>query len=417
MPSALLANMRARWDEISAQMSVITDAAARENRDLNDVERANFEALQVQLTEVTPRIQQLVDVDQSIDATAQLFAGITGEGRGELARQEAPSALSVYRSAGEYLYDLVLSRGWSGSPDPDARSRIQRAVANVTTSEITAVVPEPVIGDVWSVVDAARRLVGTFTQRQITSPLMFRPKVFQHTQVGLQGTAGVVGSSLHATNDEKKELVSRAFKLSRINIEPKAVGGAVDVSLWAEMFSPGLLDIIVSDLAEQYAIMSEAVAGTELNRAGTASGITALTTVDAQTFNTALYAAAAKVYSLTGRLPDYVAMSPDVWAQLGGIVDASKRPLMPALAPQNAPGQMNATSFAGSPNGLRQVVTNGLPAKSLIVYVGSGFEFFERRIGVLQVIEPELVGRLVSYSGLVTAIAMDDGAAVKIPLP
>lgn len=416
MPSALLNNMRARWDEISAQMSQITDTAARENRDLNDVERANFGALQTQLDEVTPRIEQLVGVDQSLDATAAMFASISGDGRGDLHRQEAPNALAEYHSPGEYLYDVL--RGWGPNGDPDARARITRAVLDVTTSDVWAAVPEPVIGELWSNVDAQRPLVATFVQRNITAPLMFRPKVSQHTQVGVQGTAGVIGNRLNATNDEKKELLSRPLKLARIDIEPTALGGVVDVSLWAEMFSPNLLDIIVSDLADQYAIQTEAVAGAELNRAADLSPLTpALTAFDPETFNKALYTVAASIYGKVGRMPDRIAVSPDVWARVGALVDTTKRPVLPALNPVNALGSMSPDSMTGSPGGFRLVVSNGLAAGTMIVYVSRAFEFFERRIGVLQVVEPERVGRLVSYSGLVTAIAMDDGAAATVVLP
>ena len=40
------------------------------------------------------------------------------------------------------------------------------------------------------------------------------------------------------------------LRLVRVDIEPVAMGGVVDVSLWAEMLSPGTLDMIVSDLAD-----------------------------------------------------------------------------------------------------------------------------------------------------------------------
>lgn len=428
MPSALLANLRTQWDQTTAAMTAITERAAADNRDMNDVERANFEALRAQQTELQPRIEQLVEVDRSQDATAALFASITNDGRTELERATAPAVVSNYQTPGDYLYDVF--RAFGPGADLAARQRITQAayvqrtvingatVADLTIDDLLGVVPEPIVGPVWTNIDVRRPIVATLVQRAIVAPLMFRPKVTQHTQVGPQGTAGKLGSlkNTGATVDEKKPFVSREMKLARIDIEPIALGGVVDVSLWAEMFSPGVLDMIVSDLAMEYAIQTEAYAAAELVRAGTASATTG-GAITAANLNQFIYEAAAKVYTLTGQMPTHIAMSVDVWATLGGLVDSANRPLFPPLGPMNAPGTSTADSFAGSVDGIRRVVSPGLPPKTLIVYSANDIEVFERRLGVLQAIEPERAGRVVSYSGLFTTVAMDNGAAVKIPIP
>src|SRR5262245_30114369 len=112
MPSALLANLRQQWDQSTAQIQAITDRAAAENRDMNDVERANFDALRAQQSDLQPRIEQLVEVERSHDATAGLFASITTEGRQELERRTAPAVVAAnYRTAGDYLYDVFRAFG------------------------------------------------------------------------------------------------------------------------------------------------------------------------------------------------------------------------------------------------------------------------------------------------------------------
>jgi hypothetical protein len=394
---------------------------------MNDVERANFGALQASLDEMKPRIEQLVTVERSLDTTAELFGSVSDQGRQTLARTEAPARAGNYATAGAYLYDVM--RAFGPGADLAARQRVQAAalinrtsingatVADLTLDDVLGIVPEPIIGPIWSNVDAIRPVVGTLVQRSLTAPLMFRPKVTQHTQVGPQGTAGKLGSSkvTGATVDEKKAFVSREMKLARVDIEPIALGGVVDVSLWAEMLSPGLLDIIVSDLADEYAIQSESLACAEVLRAGVASKI-AEVTLGSDTINGAIYAAAAKVYKGTGRMPTHVGMSVDVWAEIGGLVDGDKRPLFPALGAMNASGQSTADSFRGMVDGLPRVVSPGFADGTLVVYAANSIEVFERRLGVLQAIEPERAGRVVSYSGLFTSVAMDDLAAVQIPL-
>lgn len=424
----LLNNLRAQWDNTTAQMTAITERAASENRDLNTVERANFDALRASTTELQPRIADLVEVERAQDTTAELFASVTNTGRQELERAQAPESLSRYHTAGDYLYDVF--RAYGPGSDLEARQRIQRAalvqrtvingatVADVTLDDLIGIVPEPIVGEVWSNVDAVRPVTNTLLQRALTAPLMFRPKVVQHTQVGVQGTAGNVGNSktTGASVDEKKAFLSRDMKLARIDIEPNALGGVVDVSLWAEMLSPSTLDMIVSDLAEQYAIATESISCAEVLRAATASKI-AITAITAANVNTAIFTAAAKVYSLTGRMPTHLGLSVDMWAKIGGLVDSTNRPLYAPIGAMNQSGTTsNATTLSGGNNqGLTQIVSPGFPANTMIVYAAGSIETFERRLGVLQAVEPERAGRVVSYSGLFTAVAMDDGAAVQIP--
>lgn len=427
MPSALLANLRTQWDQSTAQITAITERAAAENRDMNDVERANFDALRTQQQDLQPRIEQLVDVERSHDATAGLFASISHEGRTELERATAPATIAQYHSPGEYLYDVFRSFGQGA--DLDARQRITRAayvqrttvngatVADVTIDDLLGIVPEPIIGPVWSSIDAERRLISVLTQRTIVAPLMFRPKVTQHTQVGPQGVAGKLGSlkTTGAAVDEKKPFVSRDLKLARIDIEPIALGGVVDVSLWAEMMSPGVLDMIVSDLAAEYAIQTEALAAAEVVRAAAVNPVPAApAAITAQDLNKWLYQAAAMVYANSGKLPTHVGMSVDVWAEIGGLVDSTNRPLLPALGATNAMGTMSPDTFSTQNGGFRWIVSPGFPPNTLVVFAASGIETFERRLGVLQAIEPERAGRVVSYSGLFTSVAIDDGVAAKV---
>jgi trans-2,3-dihydro-3-hydroxyanthranilate isomerase len=63
-----------------------------------------------------------------------------------------------------------------------------------------------------------------------------------------------------------------------------------------------------------------------------------------------------------------------------------------------------------------QVVSTGLPAKSLVVGSSAAFEMWEVREGVLQVTEPRLNGVEVAVVGYVGAIDLSNGA-VQVPLP
>jgi hypothetical protein len=124
------------------------------------------------------------------------------------------------------------------------------------------------------------------------------------------------------------------------------------------------------------------------------------------------------VFAAVGSLPDHVAMSPDVWAILGGLADTAGRPIFPSLAPMNAPGRMAADTLHDGPvYGLTPVVSAGLPAKSLIVYSSQFLEAYEQVIGVLRVTEPRLVGVEVAWAALAAVVSLDATSAVQIPLP
>lgn len=442
--SQMLENLRAQWGECKAQIEGITERAAIENRGMNAAEQANFDALRGQIEDLTPRIEQMVEVERSFDTTSDLLSSVSTEGRTSLARSQGPAIASQYETPGDYLYDVF--RGFGPAADAQVREKLRSVslinrdattqingatVQNETLAEIASVVPHQYVGDIWSNVDARRPIAMSYVQRGITGPLMFRPKITQHTKVGPQGTgtpAGAAGkgklgmdnTGAVANNDEKAAFVSRKMTLGRLNIEPIAVGGVVDISLWAEMFSPSLLNTIISDLAEQYAIETESLAAAELVRAGATS---THTTVDltaataAVDFQKAVFEQAAAVYGATGRLPTHVAMGVGAWAALGGLGDTTNRPSFPTMGVQNSMASIGANTLDAGPfAGLQMLVSPALSANQAIVYASGGMELFERRLGVLQAIEPERAGRVVSYSGLCQAVAIDDGAASMIPV-
>ena len=97
-------------------------------------------------------------------------------------------------------------------------------------------------------------------------------------------------------------------------------------------------------------------------------------------------------------LPTHVAMSVDMWAKLGALVDTAGRPIFSVIAPQNTSGSMSADSFQQGPwNGLTPVVSPALPANSLIVYYAPAAEAWSQEIGTLSVVEPRLLGYEVAY--------------------
>src|SRR5207342_3106104 len=130
-----------------------------------------------------------------------------------------------------------------------------RAAAHQKTSDNLGVVPDPIIGDVVNFIDASRPLVNFLGPQNMTSATWYRPKVTQRTLVAAQGSAG-------AAADEKSELSSQKMPITRLTGTAVTYGGYVNVSRQDIDFSqPSMLDVVINDLASQYAVQTEAALG------------------------------------------------------------------------------------------------------------------------------------------------------------
>ena len=117
-----------------------------------------------------------------------------------------------------------------------------------------------------------------------TGPTFYRPQVTTHTAVAKQSA-------------EKAELVSQAMTVTKVTVKMDTYGGYVNVSRQLiDWGTPSAMDMIVNDLAAQYAILTEDVAGDAMVAGGTA-GPTLPATPTIENIATALWGAAALVYA------------------------------------------------------------------------------------------------------------------------
>jgi HK97 family phage major capsid protein len=314
------------------------------------------------------------------------------------AKPDQPTEVE-YRSAGEYTIDM-----WrAGLGNDDARKRLDlynRAAAHQTTADNPGLLPAPILGPVVNFIDAARPLVGQLGPRQLPTGSFSRPKITQHTAVAAQSA-------------EKAELTSQKMTIGKLTVTPVTLGGYVNVSRqdidWTQ---PSVMDIVISDLAAQYAILTEKTAVQAFYAGGTA-GPTIPATPDAAAVAGALWTAAASVYTATkgqGRL--IAAASPDVLGIIG--------PLFAPVNPTNAQSTgFSAADFGqgvmGNVAGITVVVTSGFAAaKSLMVLSTAAAEVYEDRIGSLQVVEPSVLGVQVAYAGYFADLIVDAGGIIKV---
>ena len=319
-------------------------------------------------------------------------------------RHEVDKGAVEYRSAGEYALDAYKS----ALGDREARERMEffhRAAAHQKTADNLGVIPDPIVGDVVSFIDAARPMVQAVGPQPLPSNSWHRPRVTQHTSVDVQGAAG-------AAADEKAELVSQKMTITRLTANAVTYGGYVNVSRQNIDFSNGqIMDIIIRDLAAQYAIQTEAALGTELD-ASTATAVGYGASPTADTVRGALWAAAADIYGVTkgqGRL--VLAVAPDRLETFG--------PLFPPIWGVTEDGEgLRAGNFGsggvGGISGIQTVMSAGLASGKAFLFSTAAVEVFEQRVGTLQVTEPSVMGVQVAYAGYFTPLTIDDGGIIEL---
>jgi len=90
--------------------------------------------------------------------------------------------------------------------------------------------------------------------------------------------------------------------------------------------------------------------------------------------------AAKNIYEQTFRFPTAVVVSPTQWSNMIGLVDSSNRPILTAVAPQNAAGSVSPSSIRGSILGIDLYVdpyVSGEADKSIIVLNRDTYRWYE----------------------------------------
>jgi hypothetical protein len=224
--------------------------------------------------------------------------------------------------------------------------------------------------------------------------------VTQHTTVALQSA-------------EKAELVSQKMTITKLNATASTYGGYVNVSRQdIDFTTPGIMDIVVSDLAAEYAIQTELAAANAFDAASVAGIAIPTGAATAAAIQTSLWDAASKIYTGTRGAGRVVAvMGPDMLPIIG--------PVFPPVTPFNAysPGLEAGnfgTGLVGQISGIPIYVSSGVGTLRMLVLSTAAAEVYEDRIGSLQVVEPSVLGVQVAYAGYFTPMVIESTAIVKV---
>jgi HK97 family phage major capsid protein len=319
-------------------------------------------------------------------------------------RHEVDNGAIEYRSAGAYVLDQYKA----AMNDRQAQERLEifnRAAAHQKTSDNAGLIPNPILGPVINFIDSARPLTSLLGVKDMPSQSWFRPLVTQGTSVAVQGSAG-------AAADEKAELVSQKMTITRLTATAVTYGGYVNVSRQDIDFSaPQIMDAIVNDLAARYAVQTEAALGTVLD-ASTSTNVGYGASPTAATIRTAIWSAAATVYTATAGVGKVVlALSPGRLPVFGPL-------FVPIVNVSQTGDGLSAGDFnqglVGTVAGVPTYMSAGLGTNKAFLLSTAAAEVYEQRVGTLQVTEPSVLGVQVAYAGYFTAIRIVDNGIIEL---
>lgn len=274
------------------------------------------------------------------------------------------------------------------------------AAGDIATTDTPGLLPVPVVGPVYDNINYLRPVVTAIGARAMplgSGKVFNRPEITTHTSVAQQST-------------ELTTLSSTTLVVSSNNVTRLTFGGTVLLSEqdidWTD---PDSVNIVLQDLAGQYADATDNYAADQLRSLSTNPGSWNGTAV---ALLADLYECARLIAANTNVLPTHLFVSPDVWAKIGGLVDDANRPLFPTVGPMNAASNSyNATTWNGNPLGMTMVVDKNFSDKTLIVGCAAGrfagFEIYENQRGVIAIDKPEVLGRQISFRGYFATLMID----------
>ena len=299
-----------------------------------------------------------------------------------------------YRTAGDYMWDLIHS-----NDDSEARTRIgkfhkraaehmgyDKAKTVATAGGFNGLVVAPVLGPVLDPSPQGRPLFTSLGGRQIPTLSFVRPRIVDPN----------FGTGIGVVANEKGEMPSKAWDILNETVTTVRYGGYINVSGVLEELISGSLDMIVSHMNTRVEALTEAAVVTEF--AKTLALVNVAAAPDSAALLKALGDASTLVLQNTKRMPSYVAMGPIGWGLLVGTADLAGRPILPPVGPSNALGTGGFDDYFPTIGGLRAVVTPAITDDTLYVYNSAGLEIYERRMPMMQALEPSLYGRQIGVA-------------------
>lgn len=429
----MLTRLYAERDRHERFIRDLMDQAAEDGRDLSESENQNVTGAHERIAQLDAQIEPIEAFEERAAAHRQSPARFTPadtrdendrgqrqDHRGNATERRGLGArtspvVPEYRTAGEFIADQLKAVGNPRAtgrefrePDPAAEQRVQaylQSRANQVTTDTPGLLPENIVGAIHSDIDGSRPFITSIGARSggmSPGAKFLRPVVTQHTAVGKQVA-------------EKTDLASQKLLIETLEWNKETFGGYLNVSRQEiDWTSPSAWNAILTDLQQVYGIFTEDYAAGQFSTLVTQT--VELGTDDVDGWITAVYAAAAKAIQPNPgdrasalRLPNHIWTSTDMWGKLGAMLAKWR-----AAGDGTGAGTANAGTFRGTMLDFDRTMVPGLPAGTVIIGRTNLVEYYEERIGLLQAVEPKILGVEVAYGGYAAFGALDATGFVKI---
>jgi hypothetical protein len=317
----------------------------------------------------------------------------------------APKREQRLPSMAEYISAYVAG----GDSFMTMNNAIRAAAGDQIVSNVPGIIPTPIVAPVFDGLVALRPIVELFGARAMprAGQTFIRPYIDTHLSVGQQSTQLTAVSATTQVIEDK--VVTKLTFAGQQTLSEQVI----------DFSDPAALDIVLMDFVGQYADATDNYAADQLLAGVTQASAANVDFTDPDAVVAAIYAGAKTIAESSNVFPDAIAVSMDVWQQLGSLYDTTGRPLFSTLNPTNAPGTMNATGTVGNILGLRLVADKNFAAKTCILAVANprtkaGFEVYEDQRGLVSVEVPSVLGRTLAIRGHFAVTTIDATKTYKI---
>jgi HK97 family phage prohead protease len=399
----------AEWQELSlvpigafGDMANISQVAASIHHEPEEISNTETQEPIEKETEMSEPVAPAVE---ATIPTAPIFA----QAKKEFALPSAGEYMAAYHIGGDTFANINKA---IAEYTASKRTPLQAAAGDQLTTDTPGLLNVNVLGPLVQDLNFVRPVVEALGARAYpdsgAQKTFIRPTITTHTSVASQA-------------NELAAVSATTMVIASNSVSKTTLAGQVTLSVQdIDFTNPAAMQLILNDLMGEYMIASDNFAADNLLAAANSSGVWDGTPED---LLKSVYDAANDVASGRNWMPTHMFVSVDVWAQLGQLVDSSKRPLFPfigaGLTGQNALGSSSAGSWNGTPMGLQLVVDSNFAAKTMIITrVGQGqgdaFEFYESIRGLQSLEAPAVLGRTMSFHGYVSTFAAIGGMIRKI---
>jgi HK97 family phage major capsid protein len=281
-----------------------------------------------------------------------------------------------------------------------ADTRQTRALADVVSATNAGLLPANWMSEVIGYLDNRRPVIaaaGSLPFPTSGYSLTF-PRITQRTTVATRGT-------------EKTEPPTQNLTTDSATYTADWWAGAVDIALeLIQQSDPSVLQVVVADMLDQYAVASEAGVVADLEVVGQAHGAL-LDTTSYAALIADLIGVSATIRAATGMPGDLLAAPTADWQAILGLVDGDNRRIFATNGPVNADGSASLTAEMINVGGI--TVFHSPASSASVQFNSKSFRVAEKAPQTLAVDNVALLGRDVGVLGATITAPLYTGGIVK----